>query len=287
MANPYLSNSPQFGRSQPQYTMPYPPQQRQGHQPGGAVSAPQGYEPQFQQVEQSYYGPDAGPEHTGRMTYEDVIVRTAGLLALVVAAAAVTWFLVPDELKPIAMFGGLIVGIVLGLINAFKKEPSPPLIVGYAIAQGFLLGAFSYWIQVYMNLDGIVMQAVTATFITFAVTLVAFRSGKIRVTPKFMRIVIIATASYAVFCLINLGVILFTDVGGPFGFREGGWGLAIGAFAVILAALNLVLDFDMITRGVKNGVARRYAWSAAFGLTVTLIWLYIEFLRILAILRGR
>lgn len=276
MANPYLANNANFGKSQPQYS------------PGGAPGQTQaGYEPQFQSVQDAYYGPDATPADTGRMTYEDVIARTAGTLALVVVAATFTWLVVPDQLKYAALLGGLVIGLVLGLVNGFKREPSPPLILAYAVAQGVLLGAFSWAVQVQMDLPGIVIQAVIATFVTFAVTLAAFRSGKIRVTPKFTKIVIIATASYALFCLVNLGLVLFTNIGGTFGLREGGLGLVIGAIAVVLAALNLVLDFDMIQRGVRNGVPRRYSWTAAFGLTVTLIWLYIEFLRILAILRGR
>lgn len=277
MANPYLSNSPHFGKAQPQHGAHFQPK-------GGTATVPQGYEPQFEAVEQSFYGPDAGPEHTGRMTYEDVIVRTAGMLALVVGSAAAAWFLIPDGLKMAALVGGLVVGLILGLVNAFKREPSPGLILAYAVAQGVFLGVISGVFE--LMYPGIVVQAVLATFITFGVTLALFRSGKIRVTPKFTKIVIIATISYAVFVLVNLGVMWFTDIGGQFGLRSGWIGLAIGAFAVILAALNLVLDFDMIARGVKNGAARRYAWSAAFGLTVTLIWLYIEFLRILAILRN-
>lgn len=275
MANPYLSNSPHFGKAT--HGAHFQPR-------GGTATAPKrGYEPQFEAVEQSYYAPDAGPQDTGRMTYEDVIVRTGGLLALVVGTAAAAWFLVPPGLQFVALIGGLALGLVLGLVNAFKREPSPGLIMGYALAKGAFLGIISGVFETMYS--GIVVQAILASFITFGVTLAAFRSGKIRVTPKFTKIVIIATISYGVFVLINFGIVWFTDIGGPFGLREGWIGLAIGAFAVILAALNLVLDFDMIARGVRSGVPRKYAWSAAFGLTVTLIWLYIEFLRILAILR--
>lgn len=280
MSNPYLENSAHFGKSKPRHvTSPYP-----NSSSGGTSTVQQGYEPGFSSVEQSYYAPDAGPDQTGRMTYEDVIVRTAGLLALVAGTAAASWFLVPLEMKFAAMWGGLIIGLVLGLVNAFKKEPSPPLIMAYGVAQGFFLGTISGFFE--MMWPGIVVQAVMATFITFGVTLALFRSGKIRVTPKFQKIVMIALASYAVFALVNLGLMIFTDYGGAFGLRQGWLGVAIGAFAVVLAAAVLVMDFDQIAKGVKNGTPRRFAWSAAFGLTVTLIWLYIEFLRILAILRG-
>lgn len=279
MSNPYLENSPHFGKSKNRHApVPY----ADGR--GGQATIPQGYEPQFESVQQSYYGPDAGPQDTGRMTYEDVIVRTAGLLALVVGTAAAAWFLVPMEMKFAAMWGGLIIGFVLGLVNVFKKEPSPPLIMAYGVAQGFFLGTLSGFFE--MMYPDIVVQAVGATFVTFGVTLALFRSGKVRVTPKFRKIVMIALVSYAVFALINLGVMIFTDFGGAFGLRSGWLGVAIGALAVVIAAAVLVMDFDQIARGVQNGTPRRFAWSAAFGLVLTLIWLYIEFLRILAILRG-
>jgi len=113
MANPYLTNSPHFGKATPQHGAHF--------QPGGTATVPQGYQPQFESVEQAYYAPAAGPEHTGRMTYEDVIVRTAGLLALVVASAAAAWFLVPPGLRIVALVGGVVLGLVLGLVNAFKR----------------------------------------------------------------------------------------------------------------------------------------------------------------------
>lgn len=227
-------------------------------------------------LEDLYASPSASPVQTGRMTYDDVVIRTGGLLAVVVAAAAVSWVLLPAALAiPFA-----IVGFVLGLVNAFKREPSPALIVTYGVAQGVFLGAISKLFEAYY--PGIAVQAVLATLATFAVMLGLYKSRVIRVTPKFTKIMLGAILGYAVFCLINL-VLNLTGVADV---RSGFLGLLIGAVGAVLAAFSLALDFDFVERGVQNGIPQRYAWTAAFGLVVTLIWLYIEFLRILAILRG-
>jgi uncharacterized YccA/Bax inhibitor family protein len=176
------------------------------------------------------------------------------------------------------------------LVNAFKREPSPALILAYAAFEGVFVGSVSFMfenMQINGNsLDGIVAQAVLATLAVFGVALWAYRSRRIRVTPKFQRGVMIAMGGYLVFILINFLFQIFGSSDSPFGFRSGLLGIAIGLFAVGLAALFLVLDFDFIEQGVRNGLPARYAWTAAFGLVVTLVWLYIELLQLLAILRG-
>lgn len=231
-------------------------------------------------LEQMYAAPTATARETGRMTYEDVIVRTAGLLGVLVVAGAATWLLAPQ-----LFFVGAIVGLALGLVNAFKKQPSPALIVSYAVAQGVFLGGISAFYQALW--DGIVPQAVLATLCVFAVSLVAYRSGRVRVTPKFTRAVLIGMGGYLLFSLVNLGLMLFGVGDGTWGpLRSGGWGVVISLVAVGLAAASLVIDFDAIKRGVEAGVPRTFAWYAAFGLVVTLVWLYLELLRLLAILRG-
>ncbi|MFV0425846.1 MAG: Bax inhibitor-1/YccA family protein [Beutenbergiaceae bacterium] len=308
MANPYFTNSANFGRSQPQAGMTavgYQPDARgyaqgpaygtaptQGAQGPAYGTAPtQGLDPQMQGIQDAYYGPTAGPAQTGRLTYDDVIVKTAAVLGTIVATAAVAWLLVPYQLTMPVMGIGLLGGLILGLVNSFKKEPSPALILGYAIFEGAFLGLISKFFE--LAYPGIVLQAVLATFITFGVTLALFRSGKVRVTPKFTKFLLIGVISYSLFGLINLGMMLFTDVGGAFGMRSieiAGLGiplgLVIGLFAVVLAAMTLIMDFDQIQRGVRNGVPSKFAWSAAFGIALSLVWLYLEFLRLLAILRG-
>jgi uncharacterized YccA/Bax inhibitor family protein len=239
-------------------------------------------------LEQMYGAPSATTRDTGRLTYDDVIMKTGGLLALLVVVAAATWYLAPG-----LFWIGALVGLVLGLVNAFKKEPSPVLIVAYTIAQGMFLGGISYLFQ-YMdvadsttgNAQPIVLQAVIGTFATFGAALALYSSGKVRVTPKFTRWLLIAMVGYLVFSLVNV-VLMFFVPGGDFGpLRQGPVGVIVGLVAVGLAAASLIMDFDAIKRGVQQGVPAKYAWSAAFGLIVTLVWLYLEILRILAILRG-
>jgi uncharacterized YccA/Bax inhibitor family protein len=269
------SNNPVFSRM-PEFTQGgYATFDARSGAQAGAGAAAGTQTASSQQLEEMYQRPAAGPVETGRMTYDDVIMRTATLFGVLLVTAALTWFLAPG----LAMVG-LIGGLVLGLVNAFKREPSPALILAYAAFQGVFLGGISAMFEsVY---EGIVFQAVLATMGTFGVMLALYKSGKIRVTPKFQRIMLIAVGGYAIFVLLNLALYFFTGQN----IRAGALGLLIGAVGAGLAALMLTLDFDFIEKGVKQGIPARYAWTAAFGLAVTLIWLYIEFLRILAILRG-
>ncbi|MGO2042904.1 MAG: Bax inhibitor-1/YccA family protein, partial [Cellulosimicrobium funkei] len=185
---------------------------------------------------------------------------------------------------------GAIAGLVLGLVNAFKRNPSPALIIAYTVAQGLFLGGISLAFGTMTvgnggNLTDIVFQAVLATVATFAAALFLFRSGKVRVTPKFTRWLLIAMVGYLAFSLVNVVLVLFGVLDG-WGMRGGTIGIVVGLIAVGLAAASLIVDFDSIKRGVEAGVPAKFAWSAAFGLMVTLIWLYLEFLRLFAILQS-
>ena len=280
MSNPVFNNSPVFG--DPRRA---PRQGRAGTQvvePG--LSAQPGMSAAT--LEQMYGAPPATTRDTGRLAYDDVIVKTGGLLALLIAVAAVTW-----QVAPQLYFVGMIVGLVLGLVNAFKREPSPVLIVLYAIAEGVFLGGISYFFQ-NMELNGapaepIVLQAVLATFATFGAALFLFKSGKVRVTPKFTRWLMISLVGYMAFSLLNfvLSFFMASDGFGP--LRNGPMGILVGLFAVGLAAASLIMDFDSIKRGVEQGVPAKFAWTAAFGLIVTLVWLYLELLRLLAMFTRR
>ena len=200
------------------------------------------------------------------MTYENTISKTVLLFLVVLALGAVGWFV------PVLALPAAIVGLVLGLVNSFKKEPSVPLIVLYAAAQGVFLGGVS--------------QAIIGTLCVFGVTLLLFRSGKVRTSPRMNKIFMIAIFGYLAFSVVNLVLMLTGVNANPWGLRSGWIGVAIGVLAVLLAAYSLVMDFELIQNGVQRRVAPEVAWSAAFGLMVTLIWLYVEILRILAILRG-
>jgi uncharacterized YccA/Bax inhibitor family protein len=230
-------------------------------------------------VEQAYNGPTATSRDTGRMTVEDVVVRTAILLGVAMLTGAATWMLGLGGLA----FPAAIVGLVLGLVIAFKQITNPAAIISYAAIEGVFLGGISQLFEA--NYPGIVVQAVVGTTAVALSMLFLYKSGRIRVTPKFTKMVIGATMGFLGLILVNFAASFFID--GGLGLRDGG-PLAIGVslFAIGLASLNLVLDFDLIEKGAQAGVPERFGWFAAFGLLVTLVWLYIEILRLLSYLRG-
>ena len=241
------------------------------------------------QLQDMYNRPAAGPADTGRMTYDDVIMKTAACLGAVVAGAAVT-LVVAEGLAYMLMIVGALGGFVLALVNTFKKQPSPALILAYAALEGLFLGGLTRILD--GMYPGVGLQAVIGTLSVFAVTLVLFRSGKVRATPKAMRFFMIAMIGYAVFALINMVMMWTGAVDSPFGLRTEveifgiPLGVFIGLLAIGLAAFSLIMDFTSIEAGVRNGAPQRFSWTAAFGLTVTLVWLYVEIIRLLAILRG-
>ncbi|NQX36180.1 Bax inhibitor-1/YccA family protein [Herbiconiux sp. VKM Ac-2851] len=238
-------------------------------------------------LQQLYERPAAGPAETDRMSYDDVIMKTAGLFAIFLVTGVVGFLAnwpVPTVLGLGLMIVGVLVGFVLGLVNAFKREPSVPLILAYAAFEGLAIGAISSFFE--YQWSGIVIQAVLATVAVFGVTLALFASGKIRASKRATKVFLIAMVGYGVFSLLNLVLMLTGVVTDPFGLRSGWIGLVIGVVVVIMAAYSLVLDFDMIQRGVKSGAPRKYGWTGAFGLMTTIVWLYLELLRMIAIFRN-
>ncbi|AMB39745.1 MULTISPECIES: Bax inhibitor-1/YccA family protein [Paenarthrobacter] len=242
-----------------------------------------------EQLQQMYNQPAAGPADTGRMTYDDVIMKTVMCLVVLVLGAGVTLFVAP-AMATMLMIVGALGGFVLALVNTFKKQPSPALILAYAGLEGLFLGGLTRFLDAMY--PGVGLQAVIGTLAVFGVTLALFKSGKVRATPKMVRFFMIATIGYAVFALINLVMMWTGAVQEPFGLRTSveifgiPLGVFIGILAIGLAAFSLIMDFTSIEEGVRAGAPERYSWTAAFGLTVTLVWLYVEIIRLLAILRG-
>ncbi len=234
------------------------------------------------------------PPLEGRMTIDTVIEKTAITLGLVVTAAAVTWFMIGDiyaspraiGLAWGAAMGGAIIGLVLSLVVSFRKKINPALVMAYAVVEGVFVGAFSKIISSYIGDATIVFQAVMATMVAFAATLAAYKFFNIRVTPKFRRMVTIAVFAFLAVMLVNFALSMFgvLEQGGLRSF--GTLGLVVSLFAVGLAVFCLIMDFDYIERGIAMGLPEKESWRGAFGLTVTLIWMYIEILRIIAILRS-
>jgi uncharacterized YccA/Bax inhibitor family protein len=230
------------------------------------------------------YAPVEAPE--GRMTFDDVVTKTAITMAILIAAAGLSWVFMPKGLYFPAMVLSGLVGFVAVLVVSFRRKVSPGLVLAYAAIEGVFIGMISKLFENFY--EGIVVQAVIGTFAAAGVTLAAYKFFNIRVTPKFTKIVVISTIAFAVAMLINFLLAIF-GLGTPFtGGITGPVGLlAIGMslLGAVLAVLNLVLDFDYIERGVAMGAPASESWRGAFGLTVTMVWLYVEILRLLSYLR--
>ena len=226
----------------------------------------------------------------GAMSLNGTVNKTGLLLLMTVLTAAYSWSqtMTPSgEVAPGAMvylWGGAIGGLVLALVTAFKKEWSPVTAPLYALVEGLFLGAIS---AIYnAQFQGIVLQAVMLTFgIAFAL-LFAYRSGLIKATENFKLGVAAATGGIALIYLATIGLGLF-GIRIPYIHESGLIGIGFSLVVVVIASLNLVLDFDFIENGVEAGAPKYMEWYAAFGLMVTLVWLYLELLRLLSKLQSR
>ena len=238
-----------------------------------------------EQLEQMYQQPPAGPLQTGRLTLDDVVMKTLGLFVIVLVFAGGSWVLTinsPGLLLPIWL-GGMILGLVVGLVIAFKKTISVPLIVAYSALEGAFLGAFSQVME--QRYHGIVVTAVLATLCTFAGMLAGYKFGIIKVTSRSRKIFGMAILGYLLFSVVNVVALMFGWTSG-WGFGGSGvLGLAISALGVGLASYSLALDFDNIDQALRAQLPEKYSWLLAHGLIVSLVWLYLEILRLLARMR--
>jgi uncharacterized YccA/Bax inhibitor family protein len=222
------------------------------------------------------------------MTLQGTVNKTGLLLLCVVATAAWTWGLAhsnrPEAVYP-WMIGGIIGGFVVALATIFKQNWAPLTAPIYALLEGFALGGISAIFE--QTYHGIAIQAVGLTFGTLFVMLLAYKTGMIRATQRFKTGVIAATGGIMVFYLIGMVLRVFFHFQIQVIYAGGLWGILFSLFVIIIAALNLVLDFDMIETGVSGGAPKYMEWYGAFGLMVTLIWLYLEILRLLGKVRRR
>ena len=270
-SNPILSKQDAFTPAAPQYG-----QTQFGRSP-------------YQQYPPDPYGqqqPPAPQAPEGRMTFDDVVTKTAVTMGLLAITAGLAWQLVPQGLYFPAMVLSGLVGFVVVMVVSFRRNVSPGLVLAYAAIEGVFIGMIS---KVFEGLyPGIVAQAVVATFFAAGATLAAYKFFNIRVTAKFSKIVVISTLAFAALMLVNF---IWSIATGSGGLRGGIVGpvspLAVGIslIAIVLAVLNLILDFDYIEKGVAQGAPARESWRGAFGLTVTMVWLYVEMLRLLSYLR--
>ena len=265
----------------------------------GAGGAQPGYgtppQPGYSDPSSWSTGGPAAPETTDRMTIDSVVQKTAISLAVVIVGAALTWWYIGDiaagegvaTQDNIAQLStALLLGsggaFVLSLVNSFKRVISPALVIGFAALEGVALGALSKAFEAWYG-DGIVMTAVLGTFGALAGTLATYRFFEIKVGNRFRTFVIAGMFGM-------VGVSLISMVLGMFGIQTGlfgtdGLGLVTAVIGLALGIFMLILDFDFVERGIEAGLPERESWRAAFGLTVSLVWIYTNLLRILAILR--
>jgi uncharacterized YccA/Bax inhibitor family protein len=238
-----------------------------------------------QQLQDLYNQPAAGPVQMRRVTLDDVVMKTLGLFSIVVLVAAVSWYFVAGHLSlsmPL-MLAGMFGGLAVGLLIAFKKTISVPLIVLYAVVEGVLVGTISMVFE--QRWPGVVTTAVIATMCTFAGMLLGYKSGLIKVTDKSRRIFGMAIMGYLLFGLVNVFA-AFMGVGQGWGFGGSGFmGIAISLLGVGLASYSLAIDFDSVDRAIKAQLPEKYSWLLAHGFIVTLVWLYLEMLRLMARMR--
>lgn len=225
----------------------------------------------------------AAPPSVRPMTVDDVVVRTIGLISLTVLSAGLVWTVVPDRTALGLVLPAIMIGLVLGLVIAWKRVTNPLAISAYAVVMGAALGAVSeYFESLY---SGIVMQAVIATFGVFLLMSILYKSGTIRATPKFVKFMAAALAGAAAVIVINFVITLIT--GEPTILRDGGpIAIVVSLVFIVLAALSFILSFHEVEEGVRLGLPEKYAWAASFGILVSLIWLYIEILRLLSYFQG-
>lgn len=268
-------------------------------------SAPTRYVPPVDDLEQtyrqpSYGGPTVPPTGTKGygggsgggggipvaptryMTLDDVIVRTGAMLVTLLLAGAATWTLTPASAAGGLIAVGFLGGLGLGLYMAFTMRVNVVTALVYSALQGVALGAISRAFEQWR--PGIVVQALTGTVMVAGGMLIAYRVGAIRVTPRFTKIVFASTLGVVGLMLVNLVAYLFHP--GGLGLRSGGaLAIVFSLLCIGIAAMNLAVDFEVIQQGIRNGADEKFAWYASFGLMVTLVWLYLEILRLLGYLR--
>ncbi|NUP63221.1 MAG: Bax inhibitor-1/YccA family protein [Nonomuraea sp.] len=225
------------------------------------------------------YAPPAPPAHRA-MTLDDVVVKSFLTLGALVVAAAAAWVL---NVPPAVAIGAAVVALILGLIASFTQSTNPALILGYAVFEGVFLGKIS---QVFEgNIRGIVLQAVLGTAFAFGAVLTVYALRVIRVTPKLVRYGIAAAIAAVGLILVNFIVGIFNGVG--LGLRSDspiGWVFSIAM--ILIGCFFLLLDFDSIEQGVRQGAPEKFAWQCAFGLTLSLVWIYLEVLRFISYFTG-
>lgn len=240
-------------------------------------NAPNYYGQQNHFLSQQQFTPNGSVQQS--MTYEGTIRRSAIGFGVLLAAAALGWFI------PLLALPAMLAGLVLGLVISFKRVTNAGATLSYAGLQGLVVGGVSSLLEGVF--PGVVSQAVLATLCVFGVVLFFTAQGVFRTTPLLNKIFIVAGVSYLLFGLVNLVLMVTNVTPSMFGLYSdlGGWGIAIGVLGTLLASYSLIHDFEFVKNGVNNNVEARFEWLAVFSLIATLVWLYLEILRLLSLFR--
>ncbi|MEU6096479.1 Bax inhibitor-1/YccA family protein [Streptomyces sp. NPDC047079] len=234
-------------------------------------------------AQQTQYGaPPQAPATTGRMTMDDVVMRSGMTLGTVAVGAILAWALLPVSSTSYGLaIGSALIAFVLAMVQSFKRTPSPALILGYAAFEGVFLGVISEMYNAQWS--GAPFQAVLGTMAVSGATLLVYKAGWIRVTARYARIGMAIAIAFVLVMAVNLLLVAF-GAAPDGGLRSmGPLGALVGIIAILLGAFFLTLDFKQIEDGIAYGAPREEAWLAAFGLTMTLVWIYVEMLRLVAI----
>ncbi|MCK9900343.1 hypothetical protein CC117_06100 [Parafrankia colletiae] len=263
------SSNPAFTRSGfGQTRSPVPPPPPGSWQPGPWPQGP-GFPP----------APPAPPR--GGLTFDDVVMHTLGVFAVMLVGAGVGWYLSPDS--PSIALGAAVAALALSLVISFRSRISPPLVVLFAALEGLFVGGVSRFYE--SAFSGIVLQALLGTALVFVAMLAAYRSGRLRATPRMARII---TGTLLGVVLLGITDLVVRAVSGshlPIINDASPLGILFSVAVLAVASLQFILDFDYIERAVANGAPREEAWRAAFGLLVGFVWVYLELLRLLSKLR--
>jgi uncharacterized YccA/Bax inhibitor family protein len=236
-----------------------------------------GHAPRARHLETMYNAPSYTPQRS--MTIDDVVVRSFLTLGTLVVAGALAWVFVPARIANAVALGAVVVGVILWAIVTFGRKVNPALVLGFAASYGVAVGVISHaYNDVY---NGVVLQAVIGTGLALGAMLTVYSLRIVRVTPKFTRFVIAAGLALLGLMVLNLLVSIF-HVGG-IGIRgNGALGIVFSVAAILVGCLYLLLDFGSIEEGVRSGAPQKASWLAAFGLTLSLVWIYLELLRFLS-----
>ncbi|MFC5370676.1 Bax inhibitor-1/YccA family membrane protein [Arcanobacterium bovis] len=282
MSNPVMDRNPYFKQSA-QRPNQFPNQYQQTTQYAEDYS--QQYSPQgYVDAQAQSYSPYAGAD---RMTYADAMNKTALLLGTTIFAGVLAILFFPIAAMPMLAIGGSLVAFGIGMFIAFQPMVKPGMAIAYAAIEGVALGSITRYLDYF--LPGVALQAILATAVIVAVTLGLHYSGAIRTTPRGRKIVLIVALGGILFGFINMGLMLFTRTNLRTDVAFGGMplGVIIGVVMLFVAAYFLIADFEAVQDAINNGAPAQFAWTCAIGIVMTILWIYVEVLRIVAILADR